>query len=689
MQLISLQKHQTTKLFWVVVVGLVGVMLYTARQDDPGVVATALLLGIVAAYPLYLWLLGWSHGLPIWPVFALVNGTFAALPMIQDPETLDNYTSGEIMTGGVTLIAFIVLGTVVWLGMTGRQPSLPKTVLMVTREHSERYLFAFVAAGLFFQLNFLFWWVTFPGNTMSIVRGIALSLNYLGIFVLGFYAGRKILTRPQETLLVVMASATALAAAATLVMATAIVPVAMLLLGYALGSGKVPWKGMVAVVLLAAVLHPGKFAMRELYWGEERPPMTLLTMPQYFGDWLSYGLAEVGVLKSDGRDTEKPQASTLFERAGNVHMLLLVQKKSPDEVPFLGGITYEHIPRMLIPRIIDDGKGISHAGNVLLTVNYGVQTIEQTASTSIYWGLVPEAYANFGYLGVAALAVLLGLFYGYVTNLTVGVPMTSLRFVLGLLILGAATKADTMGVFVSSQFQGVVGVSFAALFLMRRQGNPFAAEGEETEHGAWSMERKKHGAWSRERKEHGAWSREHGARKNGERMNGPRDQETKRLKDEETAESANRRWPQGKRVAMQPTDKRQSADGVSVEQTVGKQLTADGGTVRTFPIKLPKRVAAWMPRRVRAAVVAQRAEIEQKVTSTGAHGARGRWPQATAGEMSGSEGVNETKGVGEEGLKDEELKRLRDEETKRPKDERARPRQVAVPYQNYRRYRSG
>ena len=96
-----------------------------------------------------------------------------------------------------------------------------------------------------------------------------------------------------------------------------------------------------------------------------------------------------------------------------------------------------------------------------------------------------------------------------------------------------------------------------------------------------------------------------------------------------------------------------------------------------------------MPRRVRAAVVAQRAEIEQKVTSTGAHGARGRWPQATAGEMSGSEGVNETKGVGEEGLKDEELKRLRDEETKRPKDERARPRQVAVPYQNYRRYRSG
>jgi hypothetical protein len=175
MQLITLEKSQTTKLFWVVVVVLVGVMLYTGKQQDPGVVATALLLGIVAAYPLYFWLLGWSHGLPIWPVFALINGTFAALPMIQDPATLDAYTAGEIIIGGVTLIGFIALGTAVWLGMTGRPSPPPKKVLMVTREHADRYLFAFIAAGLFFQLNFLFWWVTFPGNTMQIARGISTS----------------------------------------------------------------------------------------------------------------------------------------------------------------------------------------------------------------------------------------------------------------------------------------------------------------------------------------------------------------------------------------------------------------------------------------------------------------------------------------------------------------------------------
>lgn len=624
MQILTLEKSQTSQLFWLVLGVLVAAMLYTAKQDDPGVVATAMLLAIVAVYPLYFWLLGWSHGLPIWPVFALVSGTFAALPMVQAPETLNNYTSGEIIVGGLTLMGFIILGTVVWLGLTGRKPKVPEVVLMVSREHSERYLFAFIAAGLFFQLNFLFWWINLPGNTMSIVRGITVSLNYLGIFVLSFYAGRKMLSRAQEILLLVLASTSALAAAATLILATAIVPVAMILLGYALGSGKVPWKGMLVVFVLAALLHPGKFAMRNLYWGEDRPRLTPLTMPQYFGDWLSYGLEEVGVSKSDNRDLEKPESSSLFERAGNIHMLLLVQKKSPEEVPFLGGITYEPIPRLLIPRIIDDQKGISHAGNVMLTVNYGVQTIDQTATTSIYWGLVPEAYANFGYLGVAGLAVLLGLFYGYVTNLTVGVPLTSLRFVLGLLIMGAATKADTMGVFITSQFQGIVGVSLAALVLMRRQGNPFAGEG--IRHTA------------------------NGIRQGAEGMPAPG--VLTGLIEGAQPEAGMRLTADGIRQAER-SGTGGAAEGKLIDQESkrpkdgSERLAGDGGTVRTMPIKMPKRIASWMPRRVRAAVVAAARSAEET----------GGSEQGTA-EAQGGSGVT-----------------------------RERPRQLAVPYQNYRRYR--
>jgi hypothetical protein len=272
-------------------------------------------------------------------------------------------------------------------------------------------------------------------------------------------------------------------------------------------------------------------------------------------------------------------------------MLLMVQKKSPDEVPFFNGATYEPIPRLLIPRFLDSNKGISHAGNQMLSVNYGLIELEYVGSVSIGWGLITEAYANYGYFGVAGLAIFLAVYYSLMTRLTVGVPMTSLRFVLGLLALAAATAQDTMGIFITSQFQGMVGVSLASFFLMRRQPNPFAAEG-----GGEGIRHTGEGA------EHGAWSRGQGTL---------------------------------------------SPSLGSVEQTGGKQPAADGGVVRTLPIRTPKRIASWMPRRMRAAVVAAARSAEETGDSE----------QGTAEAQNGS-GVT-----------------------------RERPRQVAVPYQSYRRYR--
>jgi hypothetical protein len=195
--------------------------------------------------------------------------------------------------------------------------------------------------------------------------------------------------------------------------------------------------------------------------------------------------------------------------------------------------------------------------------------------------------------------------------------MTSLRFVLGLLVMGAATRSDTMGIFVTTQFQGIAGITVAALLLMRRQSNPFAGE-----QGAGSVEQGV-GKWGR--KKHGAWSVEHGVEE------GLKDKETERPKDQE-----------GEGI-------RHAADGE-------RQLSADGGTVRTMPIRTPKRIASWMPQRVRAAVVAQYAV--QEVTEGVSVGQKDGVAVEGSASAQGGSGVT-----------------------------RERPRQVAVPYQNYRRYR--
>jgi hypothetical protein len=149
------------------------------------------LLLVVAAMPFYLWLLGWSQGLPIWPVFALITGVTAALPMVQEPVSLEGYSPVEIMTGGLTVAGVIVLGTIIWLMVTARKGRPPATVLMIQKEHVDRYLLMFLFAGVFFELNRFTNWMGEFGNISQIIRGVSSSMATLSLFVLAYLAGRR------------------------------------------------------------------------------------------------------------------------------------------------------------------------------------------------------------------------------------------------------------------------------------------------------------------------------------------------------------------------------------------------------------------------------------------------------------------------------------------------------------------
>lgn len=640
MQLLTLEKSTTTRLFWVVLASLVGVMVLTAKQEDPAIAAAAILLAILSALPIYLWLLGWSHGLPLWPVFVLVNGAGFALPMIQDPHTLEAYTSGEIILGGMTMMGFILLGTVFWLAFTARTPKAPARVLMIENKQAVNYLFAFIAIGVFFLVNQMTGWLRLPGNIMPVLRGVAMALNAMGLFVLAFYHGRGLLSQAQVAWLVVGTVLTVAYALTGLMIAQAIVPMALVLFGYMLGSDKFPWRLLLLVFVCVAVLHPGKYEMRNKYWQTGEGRVTAWSIPAFYAEWFGYGFEELGGLGGvvTGPD-EESNVTSAFERAGSAHMLLLVMKKSPAEVPYLNGLTYEPIPRLLIPRFLDDEKGISHAGNIMLTVNYGLQTLEQTRTTSIYWGLIPEAYANFGYIGVAGLAFVLAAFYAYFARLSVGVPMTSLRFVLGLLVLAASTKADTMGVFVTTQFQAIVGISLAAVILMRRQPNPFATSGNEAApEVAYRMQ------------DVGALPVQF-APSRQEEATGGKEQEAE----------VGRPEPQ---LAPGVTAKRQT--GSAGPRDVGR-----GGVVRTLPTQTPKRIARWMPRRVRQQVAAeQRAAAEEQRESVSVEQKDGGSVEGSASASAAANGS-----------------RLHDPSAGQAGVTSGRPRQVAVPYRNYRRYR--
>jgi hypothetical protein len=116
---------------------------------------------------------------------------------------------------------------------------------------------------------------------------------------------------------------------------------------------------------------------------------------------------------------------------------------------------------------------------MIMAVHYGVLTVENVWFTSIAFDLPMEAYANYGYTGVAGLAVAMGLFLGLASLMTTGVPLFSFRFLMAILILSAVISSNnTMGVFVTTAWQGFLALASLSLVIMKAIPNPLYAKPE-------------------------------------------------------------------------------------------------------------------------------------------------------------------------------------------------------------------
>ncbi len=79
---------------------------------------------------------------------------------------------------------------------------------------------------------------------------------------------------------------------------------------------------------------------------------------------------------------------------------------TPDPLPHLDGLTYQDTLGQFVPRFPLADKPRGHVSTYTLSIYYGLQDEEATGTTTIAFGLLPEGFANFGFLGM----VLLGIF---------------------------------------------------------------------------------------------------------------------------------------------------------------------------------------------------------------------------------------------------------------------------------------
>jgi hypothetical protein len=240
----------------------------------------------------------------------------------------------------------------------------------------------------------------------------------------------------------------------------------MFVLGLTLGRNRFPWATIATTLVIIGTLHVGKADMRSRYWAEGQQGNTLAPQqyPAFYADWLKSSVKQIALTKQE-EDTQQ----SVLSRANTVYLLLQAQQMSPDEVPFLEGATYAIIPSALLPRLFSAEKASPHYSTSLLNVHYGNQTWEATQATAIGWGLLNEAYANFGYMGCFVLAILLASFFGLVTWWCKDMPANSVAFLVGIYTLGFALQTEmTAAIFITAYLQGLVGLLLMSWFFARQ-----------------------------------------------------------------------------------------------------------------------------------------------------------------------------------------------------------------------------
>lgn len=150
----------------------------------------------------------------------------------------------------------------------------------------------------------------------------------------------------------------------------------------------------------------------------------------------------------------------------------MTQEKTAQDLPYLNGSTYATIPNLLVPRFLNAKKIASQEGSYILSIHYGLQTRADTLTTTIGWGLLNEAYANFGYLGCALLAVVLGSFYGQATRWSMHTPLLAARSLFSVVLLSFAFQTEFIaGVYFASLMQATGVLVVITIFFMENKRN--------------------------------------------------------------------------------------------------------------------------------------------------------------------------------------------------------------------------
>lgn len=444
----SAAAHRLYKITLGAIFGTIAFFIWRSGGDIDFTFLLGVAIFALACLPALYWAKYRRPWFPAFEITQLTCVTFYAVPLLNGHRELSAYSPQVIAESASLVVAYLASANLAFFLQRNPVRASPWAVRSLLPDKVLRYL----PLGLALNTVYLYFDVftqVIPYNVSGSFRALFFGVGIVCTFVLCRIWGAGQLDPRTRGFFVFNLALQVCFLLSQLYLIRAISLLTLGLIAYSAARRRVPWALLAIGIPFLALLHNGKSEMRRLYWEEGRPSPSVLELPAYFSEWIGYSLAPP--------EEEIARSSSIFERASLIQMLCMSVDRVPAVKPHLHGESYVDIPALVIPRFLWPDKPSSLLANIRLALHFDLINPDDPFKVSIAFGMISEAYLNFGLFGPIILGVLFGFVFKRVAMLAQHAPQFSALGMLMILLTAWSFQAElVLATWISSLFQAAV-----------------------------------------------------------------------------------------------------------------------------------------------------------------------------------------------------------------------------------------
>jgi hypothetical protein len=456
-------------------------LLSSLWQAEPVPFVSLVLCWAIAALcllPLFVWRARGSQGMPMFELICLAYMVAFSLPVFMQRNEIfrsSRYialdwqaTQGALILVALGIVTMLCGYYLLQWGAVKRM--LPRVDLPLSSASASLYINIGLLAGLAMMAAETLGRAPLYSTGWAALIRLCLSQFHVALVLLANKVFSNSRTTYNAVLLFGSVALSFLMGLSMGFLEISLLPITLLFIVRWHAMRRFPWGFAAAGLALFLILSSVKGAYRNYAWYGAGPT----TMSEKLRLWSDLAWEAADEIVTSGGVSEVEQDLRLsMSRFDLLHNFVEVTQMTPKVIPFYNGETYSFLLYAWIPRALWPDKPNAYGANSRLAVDYGMMLESQTTATQMGIGHLPEAYANFGLVGVALIMALQGIVFSgldVVLNRT-GSEGGRAVYVATMVYFLNGIGSATAGLFAGA-FVGVVSCAIVLRFFSRGWSRP-------------------------------------------------------------------------------------------------------------------------------------------------------------------------------------------------------------------------